>query len=124
MRLQQDPTGDTSNNQNARCDCEQLALLPDFVRFSESRKVAIAWAARPEVIEPLLRFREWHPARGDSLEQVSARASGTLRIWKLFEQTSTQCVEDAPFVLRGISLFVQACLPLRTPSTTTRIYIQ
>src|SRR5216684_7924372 len=113
MPLQQDPTGDTSNNQNARCDCEQSALFAEFMGFSEFRKVAIAGAARTEMIEPLLRFREWHPARCDSLKHVSARASGTLRIWKLFEQTSTQCVEDAPFVLRGISLFVQACLPLR-----------
>jgi hypothetical protein len=46
MPLQQDPTGDTSNNQNARCDCEQCALFAEFMGFSEFRKVAIAGAAR------------------------------------------------------------------------------
>jgi len=124
MFLEQHPTGNTRRNQYAGGYCKQRALSPEFVRFSESRKVAVAWAARAEVIEPLLRLSEWHPARCDSLKHVSAGASGTLRIWKLFEQTSTQRVEDASFVLRGISLFVQACLPLRIPSTTARIYIE
>lgn len=76
------------------------------------------------MIEPLFRFVERHRSRRDSLKLVSARASGTLRIWKLFEQASTQCVEDALFAVRGISFFVQACLPLRTLYTTPRIYIQ
>jgi hypothetical protein len=42
MPLQQDPTGDTSNNENARCDCEELALVAEFMDSSEFRKVAIA----------------------------------------------------------------------------------
>src|ERR1700692_1830582 len=118
MPLQQDPTGDTSSNQNARCDCEQCALFAEFMGFSEFRKVAIAGAARTEMIEPLFSLVEWHRSRSDSLKHVSARASGTLRIRKFLEQTPAQRIHDAPFLSRGISLFVQACLPLRILSTT------
>jgi hypothetical protein len=89
MFLEQHPTGNTRCNQYAGGYRKQRALSPKFVRFSVSRKVAVAWAARAEVIEPLLRLYEWHPARCDSFKHVSARASSTLRIWKLFEQTST-----------------------------------
>src|SRR6266478_3135999 len=113
MFLEQHPAGNPCTNYYARGDCKQRAPSAEFVGFSELRKVAKAWAARAEVIEPFLRLCEWHPAGCDSLKHVSARASGTLRIWKLFEQTSTQCVEDAPFVLRGISLYVQTCLPAK-----------
>jgi len=67
MPLQQNPTGDTSKNQNARCDCKELALLAEFMDFSEFRKVAIAGAAGTEMIEPLFRFIEWHRSRGDFL---------------------------------------------------------
>jgi hypothetical protein len=67
MPLQQDPTGDTSNNQNARCDCEQCALLPEFVDFSQFGKVPKAGSARTKMIEPLCRFVEGHLSRRDSL---------------------------------------------------------
>ena len=90
MPLQQDPPGDTSNNQNARCDCEQCALFAEFMGFSEFRKVAIAGAARTEMIEPLFSLGERHRSRRNFLKHVSARASGTLRIRKFLEQTSAQ----------------------------------
>ena len=36
--LQQDPTGDTSNNQNARCDEEQCALFAEFMGIFGTQK--------------------------------------------------------------------------------------
>jgi hypothetical protein len=89
MSLEQQPTSSTRCNQYAGGYRKQRALSPEFVRFSESRKVAVAWAARAEVIEPLLRICERHPTRCDSLKHVNAGASAALRVWKVFEQTST-----------------------------------
>jgi len=89
MFLEQHPTSNTRCNQYAGGYRKQRALSPEFVRFSESRKVAVAWAARAEVIEPFLRFCERHPTRCDSLKHFSAGASGALRVWKVFEQTPT-----------------------------------
>ena len=118
------PPGNTGDNQNACGYRQQRALSTEFVDLLELRKIAIAWAARTEVIEPFLSFREPHRSRRDPLENVSAGTSASLRIRKLFEQTTAQRIQDALFVSRGISLFVQACLPLRTLPTTPRIYIQ
>src|SRR5260370_2561854 len=110
MPLQQDPTGDASNNQNARCDCEQLALLAEFMGFSEFRKVAIARAARTEMIEPLFCFVEWHRPRRDFLQNVRPGTPATSGIWKLPEQTTAKCVQESLFVSRGISSRVQTSL--------------
>ena len=118
------PNRRRSDNQDAGGDRKQRSRSTELVCFSELRKVLIAWAAGAEVIEPFLGFRERHRSRRDSLENVRARTSAALRIRKLFEQTSAQRIQDALFVSRGISLFVQACLPLRTLPTTARIYIQ
>ena len=117
MFLEQHPTSNTRCNQYAGGYRKQRALSPEFVRFSESRKVAVAWAARAEVIQPLLGFAQRHLSRRDSLEHIWARTPRTLRIRKLFEQTSAQCIQDAPFLSRRISLYVQTCLPLQTLRT-------
>src|SRR6202011_1756826 len=113
MPLQQDPTGDTSNNQNARCDCEQCALFAESMRFSEFRKVAIAGTARTEMIEPLLSLVEWHRSRRDSLQNVRAGTPATSGIWKLLDQTTAKCVQESLFVSRGISSWVQTSLLLQ-----------
>jgi len=97
--LQQDPTGDTSNNQNARCDCEQCALFAEFMGLSEFRKVAIAGTARTEMIEPLFSLVEWHRSRRDSLQNVRAGTPGTSGIWKLPDQTTAKCVQESLFRL-------------------------
>src|SRR5712664_1316808 len=110
MPMQQHPTGDTRCNQNTRCDCKQRALLSEFVGFSEFRKVVIAGAARTEMIEPLFRFAEWHRSRRDSLQNVRAGTPTTSRIWELLEQTTAKCVQESPFVSRGISSCVQMSL--------------
>src|ERR1700722_15934108 len=112
MPLQQDPTGDTSSNQNARCDCEQCALFAEFMGFSEFTKVAIARAAGTEVIEPFFRFIERHRSRRDSLQNVLARTPAASRIWKLPDQTTAKCVQESLFVSRGISSCVQTSLLL------------
>jgi hypothetical protein len=80
-------------------------------------KVAVARAAGSQVIEPLLRFGEWHLMRGDSLENLRARASGTVWIRELLEQTTAQRIQDSLFISLGISLFVQTCLPFQTLSS-------
>src|SRR6202140_847896 len=110
MPLQQDPTGDTSNNQNARCDCKQCALFAEFMGFLEFRKVAIAGAARTEMIEPLFSLVEWHCSRRDSLQNVRAGTPATFGIWELLEQSTAKCVKESPFVSRGISFCVQTTL--------------
>src|ERR1700731_5174488 len=110
MPLQQDPTGDTSNNQNARCDCEQCALFAESMRFSEFRKVAIAGAARTEMIEPLFSLVEWHRSRCDSLQNVRAWTSAAFGIWKLPEQTAAKCIQEPLFISRRISFGVQPSL--------------
>jgi hypothetical protein len=79
-------------------------------------EIAVARAAGSQVIEPLLRFGEWHFMRGDSLENISARAADTVRIRKLFENTTAQCIQDALFISLGVSLCGQTCLPLQTLS--------
>src|SRR6202795_2379589 len=110
MPLQQDPAGDTSNNQNARCDCEQRALFAEFMGFSEVRKVAIAGAARTEMIEPLFRLVEWHRSRRDSLQNVRAGTPAAFGIWKLPDQATAKCVQESLFVSRRISSWVQTSL--------------
>ncbi len=113
MPLHQDPTGDTSNNQNARCDCEQCALFADFMGFSEFRKVAIAGAARTEMIEPLFSLVEWHRSRRDSLQNVRPGTPGTSGIWKLPDQTTAKCVQESLVLACGISSCVQTSLLLQ-----------
>ena len=56
------------------------------------------------MIEPLLRFGEWHFMRGDSPENIRARAPGTVRIRELLEQTTAQRIQDALFVSLRVSL--------------------
>ena len=106
------PGRDGSNNQHARGDREYHSRSTTTIVLSNLRQISIAWTARTEVIEPFLRFRERHRSRRDSLENVRPRTPAPLRIWKLFEQTSAQRIQDALFVSRGISLFVQASLSL------------
>ena len=57
--------------------------------------------------------------RGDFLENVGAWAPSTVGIRKLLEQATAQGIEDAPFVLRGISLCDQAGLALSINSEYT-----
>jgi hypothetical protein len=64
------------------------------------------------MIEPLLRLREVHFMRGDSLQNFNAWAPNTVRIRKVPEQTATQRSQDALFLSFGICLCVQVCLPL------------
>jgi len=73
----------------------------------ELRKLAVARAAGSQVIEPLLCFSEWHGMRGDSLENIRARAPGTVRIRELLEQTTAQRIQDALFVSLRVPLRVQ-----------------
>src|ERR1700674_3529450 len=120
MPLQQDPTGDTSNNQNARCDCEQCALFAEFMGFSEFRKVAIAGAARTEMIEPLFSLVEWHRSRRDSLQNVRAGTPATAGIWSLPNPTTATCVKESLFVSRGISPCVQTSLLLQAPNMKSK----
>jgi hypothetical protein len=90
--------------------------VPTLVNGLELREITVARAAGSEVIEPFLRLGQWHRMRGDSLENLRARASGALRIWKLFEQTTAQRIQDALFISLRVSLCVQARLPLQTLS--------
>jgi len=76
----------------------------------ELQEITIAGAARAEVIEPLVRLRERHCTRGDSSENVSARAPDAVRIRKLLEQTTIQHIQDALLVALGISLSIQTVL--------------
>lgn len=111
MPPEQRPAGNARDNQNARSNGKESALSADFLDFSELRKVPIAWAACAKVIEPLLRFGEWHLMRRDSLENVRAGTPDTVRIRELPEQTTVQRIEDALFILPRVSLRVQIRLP-------------
>jgi hypothetical protein len=71
------------------------------------------------VLEPLLRFREWHLVGSDFFEHVGPWTPGTAGIRKLLEQTPAQGIEDAPLVLPGISLCVQVRLTLSINSEYT-----
>ena len=59
------------------------------------------------MIEPLLRFGEWHFMRGDSPENIRARAPGTVRVRELLEQTTAQRIQDALFVSLRVPFRVQ-----------------
>src|SRR5436190_13430582 len=112
MLLEQDPTGDSNSNQDARGNGQERSRASALVGSLELRKIAVARAAGSQVIEPLLRFGEWYFMRGDSLENIRARAPGALRIRKLLEQTTAQRIHDALFIPIGVSLSVQTCLLL------------
>lgn len=111
MPPEQRPTGNARDNQNARRDRKESALPAELVDLSELRKVAITWAARAKVIEPLLRLRERHRSRRDSLKNVRAGTPGALRIREFPEQTTAQRIQDALFILLRVSLRVQIRLP-------------
>jgi hypothetical protein len=70
-------------------------------------KVAVARAAGSQVIEPLLRFAEWHFMRDNSPENIRARAPGTVWIRELLEQTTAQRIQDALFVSLRVPFRVQ-----------------
>lgn len=110
MPLQQNPTRDTNNNQNARRDCKQCALLPEFLGFSEFGKISIAGTARTQMIEPLFRFVKWHRSRCDSPQNVRAWTSAAFGIWELLEQTTAKCIQEPLFLSRRISFCVQPSL--------------
>jgi hypothetical protein len=93
----------------------------NFADFSQLREIPVAWTTRTKMIEPFFGFRERHPFRSDPRKDVRAGAAGTLRIGKLFEQTSAQCIQDALFVRSRVSSRVQVRL---TSSATERMYIQ
>jgi hypothetical protein len=82
----------------------------------EVAKVPVTGAAGSQVIEPLFRFGECHLMKGDPLENIRARASGTVRIRELLEQTTAQRIQDALFVSLRVSLRVQTTLPCQTLS--------
>src|SRR5579859_1719352 len=77
------------------------------------RKVTVAGAAGSQMIEPLFRFGKGHLTKGDSLENIRAGASGTVRIRELLEQTTAKCVQESLFVSHGISSCVQTSLLLQ-----------
>lgn len=110
MSLQQEPTTDTSSNQDACSDCKQFALPPRFVNSTEFREVCIAGTTGTEVIEPPARFIERHRSRRNSLQNVHAWAPATLGIRKLLEQTTAKCVQKPLFFSRRISVCVQPFL--------------
>jgi hypothetical protein len=78
--------------------------------FSEFRKVAIAGGARTEMIEPLFSLVEWHRSRRDSLQNVRTGTPAALGIRKILEETTAKCIQESPFVSRGISFCVQTTL--------------
>jgi hypothetical protein len=116
MLLEQHPTGDSNSNQDARGNGYERSRPSALLGNSELRKIAVARAAGSQVVQPLLRFGEWHFMRGDFPENIRARAPGTVRIRELFEQTAAQCIQDALFISLRVPLRVQTCLPLQTLS--------
>jgi hypothetical protein len=113
------PTCEAGDNQYARGDGEDRSGAPASILSLERRKISVTRAAGPQVIEPLLRFRERRLMGSDFLEHVGPWTPGTAGIRKLLEQASAQGTEDAPFVLRGISLCVQVRLTLSINSEYT-----
>lgn len=123
MLLEQDPTGDSNNYQNARGNGYEPLRASALVDRLELRKIAVARAAGSQVIEPLLRFDEWHLVRRDPFKNIRTRAARSVRIRELLKQTPAQCIQDALFISRRISLRVQTCLPLQTLTLSLRRYI-
>jgi hypothetical protein len=113
---EQSPTRNTDDNQDARRKGENGLHTTMPVATLKFGKVAVAGAAGREMIEPLFRFGKRHLTKGDSLENIRAGASGTVRIRELLEQSTAQRIQDAPFISIGICLAVQTCLPLQTLS--------
>jgi len=65
-----------------------------LICFSELREIAIAWAAGSQVVQIGFSLCERNPVKSNSPQDVRAGTSGTLRIWKLLEQTTAQRVES------------------------------
>jgi hypothetical protein len=116
MLLEQDPTGDSNNYQDARGNGKERSRATALVGRLELRKIAVTRAAGSQVIEPLLRFDEWHLVRRDPFKNIRTRAARSVRIRELLEQTAAQCIQDALFISRRVSLRFQTCLPLQTLS--------
>jgi hypothetical protein len=82
------------------------------------------WFACVE-LDALLAIAGNHGSRGcRNPEGVWAWAPNTVRIRILLEQTTVQHIQDALFVVLGISLGVQTRPPLRTLSASARRYIR
>lgn len=62
------------------------------------------------MIEPILRFREWHLVPGNSFKNVGGRAPRARGIWKSLAQPSTQHLQKALFGTLGIFHCVQKFL--------------
>src|SRR6266852_1314313 len=98
MLLEQHPTGDSNSNQDARGNGYERSCPSALLGNLELRKIAVARAAGSQVVQPLLRFGEWHFMRGDFPENIRARAPGAIRIRELLEQTTAQPIQNALFV--------------------------
>jgi len=104
---QEGPTRETSYDQDTRGDGEKGLCSPALIGGPELREITVAGAAGGQVIEPLFRFGQRHLMTSDSLENVRARAPGTVRIRELLEQTTAQRIQDAFFVSLRVPFRVQ-----------------
>jgi hypothetical protein len=92
------PSGTSGDNQNACRNRENGTASNPVVGLSELVEITITRAAGGKVIEPVFGLRQWHLVSGNSSENLRAWTPGSVRIWKLVEQASAQCIQDAPFV--------------------------
>jgi hypothetical protein len=58
------------------------------VEFGESLKITVARATGPEMVEPILGFREGHRMSRNFLQNIGPWAADALRIREILEQTT------------------------------------
>jgi hypothetical protein len=58
------------------------------VEFGESLKITVARATGPEMVEPILGFRERHRMSRNFLENIGPWAADTLGVREILEETT------------------------------------
>ena len=117
--VNQGPAANAGNDQYARGYRKQRSRAPTLILLTELREVAIARTARSQMLKPRVSLSKRHLAGRNPPQQLRTGTSNALGIGEFAQQSPPERIQDAPFVFRGIALFVQACLPLRSTSIYT-----
>jgi len=64
------------------------------------------------VIEPLLGFGKRQSVRGDIFQEIRRWTSNTIWVREFSQQSTSQRIQNAPLVGRGVSFLIQVSFPI------------
>jgi hypothetical protein len=88
---QHSPGRQANYNQHARGDCENHSRPPTAIVGLKPQEIAVARAARGQMIQVRFSLGQRHPMRSNSSDNLVTRASNALGIRELVAKPSTQC---------------------------------